>query len=436
MATAPAPFSLPAPVPAYARMLAAPPGAFAAPLSERILLVVLFATVLASSVAFIEPSPHDILMGALALACLIAGVRFNRTLVVPLVLLVVWNVAGLMSLTRVLDHEKTLQYAGISIYLAVAALIFACLFANNTMPRLTTMRVAYTITAVFGALLGIAGYFKLPGAHLFVYADRAMGAFKDPNVFGPFLIWPSLFIIHRMLVQRISLFSLATLGVLQLGLLLAFSRGAWAHFAVSCAVLLALAFVSAPSQKTRLRIFTLAALSVVALTGLLAVLLSFESIAVMFKERAQLFQSYDVSSGGRFRMQELALAMVLNFPQGMGPLEFARVFGLQQHNVYLQAFLVYGWIGAMAYILLVISTLWVGLRASFARTPWQPYAMTALATFVGLVAEGFIIDTDHWRHFFLLIGIIWGTAAATSAAARQARSVAPIPAWAAPGALR
>jgi hypothetical protein len=27
--------------------------------------------------------------------------------------------------------------------------------------------------------------------------------------------------------------------------------------------------------------------------------------------------------------------------------------------------------------------------------------------------EGFVIDTDHWRHFFLLLGMIWGLAAAT-----------------------
>jgi len=39
--------------------------------------------------------------------------------------------------------------------------------------------------------------------------------------------------------------------------------------------------------------------------------------------------------------------------------------------------------------------------------------------FIGEVAEGFVIDTDHWRHFFLLLGIIWGLAAATFREARQ-----------------
>jgi O-antigen ligase len=123
-------------------------------------------------------------------------------------------------------------------------------------------------------------------------------------------------------------------------------------------------------------------------------------------------------------LQELALNSVLQFPNGMGPFEFARVHGLQQHNVYLQAFLVYGWVGAMAYLLLLLTTVMVGLRTALVRTPWQPYLITALAAFVGEMAEGFVIDTDHWRHFFLMLGMVWGLAAATL---RQVRT-APMPA--------
>jgi len=146
---------------------------------------------------------------------------------------------------------------------------------------------------------------------------------------------------------------------------------------------------------------------------LFLLLLSFDAIQDMFEERARLIQSYDVGQGGRFLLQELALTAVLNFPYGMGPFEFARVHGLQQHNMYLQAFLVYGWLGAIAYLLLLFTTLAVGLRNALVMTPWQPYLITAVATFAGEMAEGIVIDTDHWRHFYLLLGMIWGLAAAT-----------------------
>jgi hypothetical protein len=398
-----------------AGMPPATPRANAAPLAERILLLVLFVTVLTSSVAFIEPSPHDLLMGALALTCVVAGIRFQRMLVVPLIFLAIWNFAGAMALIPVVGQEKTIQYTGTSVYLAVAAIVFACLFANNTMPRLATMRVAYTLSAIMAAFAGISGYFSLfPGAEqLFAPFGRALGSFKDPNVFGPFLIWPTLFVVYHMLTRRIGLTDIAVSAILLFALLLSFSRGAWFHFAVSSFVLVGLGFLTAPTQHVRLRIVALGALSLLALAGLLALLLSFDSIGEMFRERAQFIQSYDVGEGGRFRLQELALASVLNFPNGMGPFEFARVHGLQQHNVYLQAFLVYGWAGAMAYVMLLLSTLWVGLRSAFIRTPWQAYTITAYAAFVGEVAEGFVIDTDHWRHFFLLLGMVWGLAAAT-----------------------
>ena len=137
------------------------PAAPAAAFSERLLLLVLFVTVLASSVAFIEPSPHDVLMGVLAVACLIAGVRFERHVALLFLLLLIWNVAGLLSLLNVPGQEQTVQYAGTSIYLAVAAMLFASLFAHNTMPRLATMRTAYVLTATLVALAGIAGYFSL-----------------------------------------------------------------------------------------------------------------------------------------------------------------------------------------------------------------------------------------------------------------------------------
>jgi hypothetical protein len=413
--------ALPAPMaPAYAL-------APALALKERLLLLVLYVTALASGVTFIEPSPHDALMCVLLVMATVAGVRLERLILVPFLLLLVWNFGGLLSLMNVPAEEKAIQYSATSLYLATAALLFACLFARNSMTRLAVMRSAYVLSAAVISIAGIVGYFNLlPHAHeLFSSNDRALGAFKDPNVFGPFLIWPALIIIHRMLTRYISLIDLGILATLQLGLFLSFSRGAWFHFAASCMVTVALTMLAAPNLRERFRIFGLSAGG----TGLLAIvvliLLSFPSIGNMFAERAHLIQYYDVGSGGRFRLQEQALSVVLTMFNGMGPFEFARVYGQQQHNVYLQAFIVYGWIGGIAYVLLLLTTLWVGLRCALHRTQWQPYLITACGAFVGEMLEGFVIDTDHWRHFFLLLGMIWGLAAATAREAQRTNSALP-----------
>ncbi len=415
-------------MPAAVYAPSAPPYAMpaAVPFRERLLLVVLYLTVLLSSVAFIEPSPHDVLMGVLAVVALAAGIRFHRLLVLPFLLLLAWNIAGMLALMHVPEQDKTIQYTATSVYLAIAAMLFAMLFAQNTMARLATMRSAYVLTAAIIAVVGAAGYFHaFPGAEMFTRNDRALGAFKDPNVYGPFLILPAMMLLERMVRQRVELTGVLFLGIIMFGQLLSFSRGSWFHFGVSLIVVIGMAVLTAATRKARMRVFIMTLSGLAAMAALLVVLLSIDSIGSMFKDRAQLIQSYDVGQGGRFLLQEKALASVLDFPNGMGPFEFARVHGLQQHNVYLQAFLVYGWAGAMSYFLLLISTVLIGFRTALIRTPWQGYAIAALGAFIGEMAEGFVIDTDHWRHFYLILGIVWGLAAATRAAQKQQAPLVP-----------
>jgi hypothetical protein len=398
---------------------------------ERFLQVTVWLTMLASCVAIIEPSPHDFLMGPLLLVCLIAGVKFERTFVPLLLLLLVWNIGGLLSLMNIASDPKAVQYTATSIYLSAAAIIFACLLARNTEDRLNALARGYIAAAFIAAITGMMGYFNIPrgAADLFTLYGRADGMFKDPNVFGPYLIWPALFISARMLAVRITLRGCFLICVIAGGLFLSFSRGAWMHFAVSAAIMVMLMFVTAPNQQARLRLIVIAAVGLFFLLALIGILLSIDSVRELFLNRANAINPYDVGQGGRFQLQELAIGQVLDFPNGMGPFEFARVFGLQQHNVYLQGFLVYGWVGGTAYILMLLVTMLVGLRSVLVATPWQLGAITAFGAFVGEVGEGMVIDTDHWRHFFLLLGMVWGFAAATRHHVQQERQAIPSPVY-------
>lgn len=387
----------------------------AASFRERLLLVTIYITVVTSSIAFIEPSPHDALMVVLLFVSFVVGVQLDRKISVLFLLLLVWNVGGFISLLNDPEQHKTIQYSATSVYLSLAAVMWACIFARNTMARLSVMRSAYILTATLVAFAGICGYLSaFPGAHeLFAHNDRASGAFKDPNVFGPFLIWPALFVLNRMLVNRIRFMDIVIAGTLAVALLLAFSRGAWFHFGLSCTVMIFLDLLTERRVNTRMRIVVLTGLSAFILVAFIVFLLSLPAIHQMFEVRAHLLQSYDIGQGGRFRLQELAVGEMLNHFNGLGPFGFANTHANQQHNVYLQAFLVYGWIGGVAYILLVLTTMSVAFRTVFIDTPWRAYLITALAAFVGEVAEGFIIDSDHWRHFFLLMGMLWGLWVAT-----------------------
>ena len=383
--------------------------------ATQILEFFLFFTIVISGFVFIEPSPYEFAIVPLTFGCLIAGVTIRRELLPMIWLLLLWNIGGAIAYFRVSDQNLTDRFVIITMFMAVSAIIFASLFSSDSMRRLRILRAAYIIAALLAATAGIIGYFNLTSGlgELFAPGGRARGPFKDPNVYGPFLILPILFLLQSLLSRGVRILPTATLLVILFGFFLSFSRGAWIHFVVSGVVMLGLMIVTAENHRARLRLILLGAVCVGLLAMAMAAALSLDSIADMFKQRAQVVQSYDVGSGGRFTLQDLALTEILNYPFGMGPFAFAETYAYQQHNVYLQAFLVYGWLGGLAYVALLVLTLVFGFATALKRTPWQLYLIAVYATFVGVVGEGIVIDTDHWRHFFLLLGIIWGLVAAS-----------------------
>jgi uncharacterized membrane protein len=383
-------------------------------LAQRLLNVTLFITILLSSIAFIEPSPHDAMMFVLLTMCIGARVSFDRKLIPLLILTIVWLLGGLLSLIQVGDQENTIQYAGTSVYLGLAALMFACLFCEGNLTRLSIVRRAYILAALIATAAGYFGFFHLvPHYEIFLDNDRVSATFKDPNVYGPFLVFPLLMLIISFMTRGVRLAGLIVVVTLLGGLFLSFSRGAWMHFAVSAIVAVVLLFATTSDPRMRNRIILLAIGAAFAAALLILALTSIDSVRDMLLVRAKAIQPYDVGPGGRFWYQQLALGQILDHPNGLGPFEFARIFGGQQHDVYMQCFLVYGWLGGAAYATLVLVTLAMGIRTALIATPWQNYLIAAYAAFVGEVCEGFIVDTDHWRHFFLLFGLIWGLSTAT-----------------------
>jgi O-antigen ligase len=388
-------------------------------LSRKALPGLLFAAILSGFFVYVEPSPYEFLVGLLALAAVCLGLTVDRKLLPLVLLLLLWNIAGLASLLPVLHDGEAIKFLAISFYLAFSAVLFACLFLRDSLQRLEVVRRAYVLAAVLAALAGVAGYFHLvPGADLFTLSDRARGTFKDPNVYAPFLILPALFLAERIVSDGMRLHRVIAMALIVVGLFLSFSRGAWMHFVVSATFLVALMFLAAPTVLQRRRILALAWIAAIGAVGLITVLLSFDPVGNLFEQRASILQEYDSPDTGRFGRQTTSLPVLLERPNGVGPVQFRQHFGQDPHNVYLNAFASYGWIGGIAYLLLVLSTLYVGFRHALTPTPWQPYLIPALATFVGLALEGFVVDTDHWRHFYLILGIIWALATSTANASQ------------------
>jgi hypothetical protein len=390
-----------------------------APLADRILHVALYVTILSSFFVFIQPAPYEYLAVLLGIACLTARVTFNRMVLPVLVLLLIRDGSGAISLFQTLDSADSIRFLATSFYLGLTAVLFACMFAQDTMRRITTLRSAYIMAAVIGSLFGTLGYFDLyfkfiPGLEIFSLNDRAVAGFKDPNVLGCFLIPPLMWLIEGSIVDKIRLRTLIASIIVFIGLLLAFSRAAWGSFLFCIVCLLYLLFVTQHDRRVRRRVLFFAVGGVVAAVAIFIMLMSIDAVNQMFLHRATLFEEYDVGhSGSRFDLQWNSVREILEHPMGMGPWGFVRIYGLVSHNSYLGSMLNHGWAGGLAYLTLVVLTLCVGFQALLVPTPWQTFLIATYLSFVALALEALVVDTDHWRHFYLLLGLVWGMAAAT-----------------------
>ena len=59
----------------------------------------------------------------------------------------------------------------------------------------------------------------------------------------------------------------------------------------------------------------------------------------------------------------------------------------------------------------MLATIALGLRLILRDCQKGDLSAFFLASFIGMAIEGLVVHTDHWRHFCLIMGVIWGMAA-------------------------
>lgn len=333
-----------------------------------------------------------------------------------LLLLILVNIGYGIGAIPFMDRGEIVNWIATSWYMAFTVIFFAMVVSEDTAARLDMLRRGLIAGALIAAASAIAGYFNLvPGGHdLLTLYERARGTFKDPNVLGAFLILPALFALQTVVFGgfRKSFRSAITLCIIAFAIFLSFSRAAWGGLVITAAFMLALMILTSRTPAQRSRILVISVLAVLVAVALVAVLLSFDSIDELFRQRASFDQSYDEGRFGRFGRHILGAAMALDMPFGIGPLQFRNYFPEDTHNSFLNAFMSGGWISGVCYPALVFSTVILGFRHVLTPVPWQRVYLAIFAAFLGSAAESFIIDTDHWRHFWMMLGAMWGMFAA------------------------
>ena len=368
------------------------------------------------AIVFIEPSPYELVTLVATVLFFATGLRLRLVFMPLLALLVALNVGYSIGAIPLFDESDVFSWIATSWYMAVTVFFFAMVLSEDTEARIDMLRRGLVVGAMVASLAAIAGYFNLvPGGHdLLTLYDRARGTFKDPNVLGAFLILPSLLVLQSVVTAPFgkAFRSAIAFVIMALAILLAFSRAAWGGLILTSAFMLALMVLTSRSRGERSRIVVVSVVAVVVAALLVAVLLSFDQVEEMFRQRASFDQSYDEGRFGRFGRHILGAQMALDLPFGIGPLQFHHYFPEDTHNSYLNAFMSGGWISGICYPVLVFLTVLIGFRHVFTRVPWQRCYLAIFSAFLGTVGESFVIDTDHWRHFWMMLGAMWGMFAA------------------------
>lgn len=365
-----------------------------------------------SSLVFIEPTPYDLLLLALFMVFFGLGLRIPTGIAAAGYLLGIFIIANIVASALAPDPAASFRSLFVRIFMLASWVLLTSLIYENPKRVLRVLFAGYMVAAIIAVIAGILGYYKLvPWSAQLIEFGRVRSLFKDPNVYGPFLVPVALYIVARLETAN-NLEKLRLIGIfvlLTFGILLSFSRGSWLNFSIALVLffILRISTHKSPALKRRLLLQG----GALALFGALFMgwLISTEEIQHMIEIRTKV-QYYDVQEGGRFSIQKRVIDTSLIKPLGIGAgqTEHPHYFGKAPHNIYLHVLVEAGWIGALAFYGFLGLTLWKATRFAFQPSDIQAIYIAILACLVGLLAQSLFVDSTHWRHMYLLFAALWG----------------------------
>ncbi len=356
------------------------------------------------AVVVVEPSPSDALFGLMMVVALVTG-RFGlrRLPRVAVYVVAAFLLLNVVSLSEVVDWGTAGRFFLVTFYLGMFSLWLGAYVDRPERSRRVVR--AYLAAAVLSAVTASAALFvHFPGSIALIGdGERAKGLFKDPNVFGPFLVPVALILAEELLRPRLlqlrRSLMLASFLALTLGVIFSYSRAAWLNFAVGLIVLIAVVVLRRPDRRA------ISLVLVVLVSGLAIAGVVVASGSLSFLQERAHVQSYDTS---RFAAQSRGLTVGLTHPFGIGPGQFESVSPVSSHSLYVRSLSEQGVLGLLAIVALVAGT--IGFAVVNLMRGSDTYGIGAaplLAAWCGLVANSFFVDTLHWRHLWLVAGLIW-----------------------------
>lgn len=366
----------------------------------------------------VQPAPSDVIFLWIWIKRLL-----NRNIkwvsLLSINLFITFAFMNVIQLIYVKSFQRGLFFAGATIYMLLLALLFLSYTdkgGKNIWSEILYFYIfSVALSAIIILLLAIIKYIGYSGNIRQLYvAGRPKGFFKDPNVAGPFAVTGCLFAISNILFNKKAIWGKfgALLLLTLFSVILTFSRGALINLFTGLTVILLIA----------LRVKKGGRFLILLLSSLFLAALLVPRIVNTYGQagRLTLLARYDIL--GRLNAWKSGIMIFRNYPLGIGPGQFeiysptyeSHIMGAiitpSAHNLYLRVLVengIVGFICLFGAFAVLISDLYKSVKLSIkTNDQWLiTNGSWLLSSLAGILIESFVIDTLHWRHFWIIIGL-------------------------------
>lgn len=369
-----------------------------------------FLAVGSSFYVVVEPAPTDLVFIILGIFVVLKpGLPLIRN--AGLFWLFGLTVCSILSLAGSAELVKSLVYVAVTIYLFAAWYIIVVLLRYYGFAYWQLLKRSYLIAALAAALIGFVSHFStvfvgVMGMTPIYYGTRIQASFKDPNVYSPFLCSAFLVVLSSLLTgensKRSQLLCFGMAGLFALEIIGAFSRAGYVNALIGIVVLLGLHIVVIRSAKRMPRILAITVSTLVIVVPVALLIIDSLGLSEYLMQRLQR-QGYD---DHRFSGQSLALQVISEKPLGVGPGQAANALGIGTHNVFLRIAIENGVMALICFVGFLLYVFWTAFRGTMRRSsPYRDVYAMSLAVLTGISVNSLVIDSLHWRFFFLFLAI-------------------------------
>lgn len=362
--------------------------------------ILFFVCVLSMHMIVLRPTPADVLFMFVLYLSVILNPTINAKALTFFLLTLVWTICIFISSIHVLNNPD-IPFQLLSHTFVVLLGVTGCFVAMSWgESNFHAFMKVYLVACCIAASLGIIGF--VGGVELFVWDGRAKALFPEPNVLGAFLLPGVLAATYLVTRGHGVVFPLVALALCVVGVVLSFSRAA-----IFSLIIFAPIYFIVMSRGHRARaigqLLIVVAIVVVALT---VAIMSFSSFEAKVFDRSTVAKEYDVGPKGRYSRYLLSIPIILENPLGLGLLEVDKYFPEPIHNLFIGSFLDYGWLAGV--VMLLLTALSFKIAFENERATRSPISIWLSFALLSQVPCAVLQQVEHWRHLWLILGLLWG----------------------------